>query len=64
MRCITADGFRGLPSPIGHLAIVAIAERLVADIPDACLEVVPGADHYLPLRAPDRLAELLLARLW
>ncbi|MEV5538866.1 alpha/beta fold hydrolase [Saccharopolyspora shandongensis] len=46
-----------------HPAIVAIAERLVADIPDARLEVVPGADHYLPLRAPDRLAELLLAHL-
>ncbi|MEU5848765.1 alpha/beta fold hydrolase [Saccharopolyspora shandongensis] len=38
-----------------HPAIVAIAERLVADIPDARLEVVPGADYYLPLRVLDRL---------
>ncbi|MFC5723590.1 alpha/beta fold hydrolase [Streptomyces gamaensis] len=46
-----------------HPEIAAIAERLTAEIPDAQGHVVPDADHYLPLRTPERLTELLLAHL-
>ncbi|MFE6060612.1 alpha/beta fold hydrolase [Streptomyces sp. NPDC056431] len=46
-----------------HPEIAAIAERLVADLPDAHGVTVPEADHYLPLRSPERLVELLLAHL-
>jgi hypothetical protein len=33
-------------------------------LPDAVLSghLVPGADHYLPLRTPEVLADLLLSR--
>jgi pimeloyl-ACP methyl ester carboxylesterase len=43
-----------------HPAIAAIAAVLAANIAGARAETVPGADHYLPLRAPRRLVELLL----
>ncbi|MFI6484337.1 alpha/beta fold hydrolase [Nonomuraea sp. NPDC050663] len=46
-----------------HPEIAVIAGRLVAGLPHAHGQVVAGADHYLPLRAPDRLAGLLLAHL-
>jgi pimeloyl-ACP methyl ester carboxylesterase len=46
-----------------HPEIAVIAERLVVDIPGACGETIPDADHYLPLRAPERLTELLLSHL-
>jgi pimeloyl-ACP methyl ester carboxylesterase len=46
-----------------HSAIGVIAERLVAAIPGARGTVVAEADHYLPLRTPERLAELLLTHL-
>ncbi|GIH15879.1 alpha/beta fold hydrolase [Rugosimonospora africana] len=46
-----------------HPEIAAIAERLVAGIPDACEVVVSNADHYLPLRSPQQLVELLLSHL-
>jgi 3-oxoadipate enol-lactonase len=46
-----------------HPEIATIARRLVAAIPGARLAVVPDADHYLPLRAPAPLADLLLAHL-
>lgn len=46
-----------------HPEIAAIADRLVADIPVARGVVVRDADHYLPLRSPERLLELLLAHL-
>ncbi|MFF2777131.1 alpha/beta fold hydrolase [Streptomyces sp. NPDC058052] len=46
-----------------HPEIAVIAERLVADIPAARGETVPDADHYLPLRTPERLTELLLSHL-
>ena len=36
-----------------------IAERIVADIPGARLEVVPGADHLPNMREPGRFNELL-----
>jgi pimeloyl-ACP methyl ester carboxylesterase len=44
-----------------HPEIGVIAGRLAAGIPGARREVVADADHYLPLRAPGRLLELLLA---
>jgi pimeloyl-ACP methyl ester carboxylesterase len=42
-----------------HPEIRVIARRLVEGIPGARLEVVAGADHYLPLRAPERLTEVI-----
>ncbi|MFD7032183.1 alpha/beta fold hydrolase [Streptomyces sp. NPDC059917] len=46
-----------------HPEIAVIAERLVADVPGARGASVPDADHYLPLRTPRRLAELLVTHL-
>ncbi|MFJ6617178.1 alpha/beta fold hydrolase [Kitasatospora sp. NPDC091335] len=46
-----------------HPEIAAIAERLAAGIPGARGHLVPDADHYLPLRTPERLTELLLTHL-
>jgi pimeloyl-ACP methyl ester carboxylesterase len=46
-----------------HPEIAAIAARLAADIPGARAHRVPAADHYLPLRTPERLTGLLLAHL-
>lgn len=43
-----------------HPEIGVIAGRLADGIPGARLEVVADTDHYLPLRAPGRLLELLL----
>lgn len=46
-----------------HPEIGVIAKRLVTDIPSARGQMIPNADHYLPLRAPGRLCELLLTHL-
>ncbi|WP_316522931.1 alpha/beta fold hydrolase [Kitasatospora brasiliensis] len=46
-----------------HPEIAAIARRLAADIPGARGHLVPGADHYLPLRTPEQLTTLLLNHL-
>lgn len=46
-----------------HPEIAVIAARLVTDIPGARGETIPDADHYLPLRAPERLTQLLLSHL-
>ncbi|MGW6919626.1 alpha/beta fold hydrolase [Kitasatospora sp. NPDC054939] len=46
-----------------HPEIGVIAERLATGIPDARAERIAGADHYLPLRTPARLTDLLLAHL-
>ncbi|MFE6131892.1 alpha/beta fold hydrolase [Streptomyces sp. NPDC056437] len=46
-----------------HPEIAVIAERLVTDIPRAWGEAIPDADHYVPLRTPERLTELLLSHL-
>lgn len=46
-----------------HPEIAVIADLLVAGIPGARGVVIPSADHYLPLRSPRRLAELLLEHL-
>ncbi|GGY22152.1 alpha/beta fold hydrolase [Streptomyces djakartensis] len=46
-----------------HPEIAVIAERLVDGIPGARGVTVPNADHYLPLRTPGRLTELLLSHL-
>jgi 3-oxoadipate enol-lactonase len=43
-----------------HPEIGVIACRLAEGIPGARLEIVAGADHYLPLRAPERLTEIIL----
>ncbi|MEV7603503.1 alpha/beta fold hydrolase [Kitasatospora sp. NPDC089797] len=46
-----------------HPEIAAIATRLGTGIPGARAHLLPGADHYLPLRTPERLTALLLAHL-
>jgi 3-oxoadipate enol-lactonase len=46
-----------------HPEIATIATRLVTAVGGAQLTVVPGADHYLPLRTPERLTDLLLTHL-
>jgi pimeloyl-ACP methyl ester carboxylesterase len=43
-----------------HSEIGVIARRLAAGIPGARLEIVAAADHYLPLRAPERLTEIIV----
>lgn len=45
-----------------HPEIGVIARRLAAGIPGAHLEIVAATDHYLPLRAPERLMEIILRR--
>ena len=45
-----------------HPEIGVIARLLAEGIPGARLEIVTGADHYLPLRAPERLAEIIVRR--
>ncbi|OIV35892.1 hypothetical protein BIV57_19215 [Mangrovactinospora gilvigrisea] len=46
-----------------HPEIGAIARRLAADLPHARAALIPDADHYLPLRTPERLVALLLEHL-
>lgn len=46
-----------------HPEISVIAKQLATDIPDARSQMTPDADHYLPLRTPERLTELLLEHL-
>ncbi|MFJ6564477.1 alpha/beta fold hydrolase [Streptomyces sp. NPDC091412] len=46
-----------------HPEIGVIAERLVARIPGARGQLIADADHYLPLRTPEPLTELLLTHL-
>ncbi|CAL9509371.1 Arylesterase [Nocardiopsis dassonvillei] len=46
-----------------HAEIGVIVRRLAGGIPGARGHLVPDADHYLPLRTPGRLAELLLEHL-
>lgn len=42
---------------------VALAHRLQAAIPDATLEIVPGARHFLPEDAPERVLATITALL-
>ncbi|MBV1850584.1 alpha/beta fold hydrolase [Catellatospora tritici] len=46
-----------------HPGIAAAAERLTTGIPDAKGHTIEGADHYLPLRTPQALLNVLLAHL-
>jgi 3-oxoadipate enol-lactonase len=43
-----------------HPEIGVIARRLAEGIPGARLEIVAGADHYLPLRTPERLTHIIV----
>ncbi|GAB2691065.1 alpha/beta fold hydrolase [Kitasatospora kifunensis] len=42
-------------------ALIAANEQIADRIPGCRLVVVPGADHYLPLRAPELIIETILA---
>jgi pimeloyl-ACP methyl ester carboxylesterase len=44
---------------LDHPMLHECAERIAGRIPACRTVVVPGADHLLPLRAPDRLAGLI-----
>jgi 3-oxoadipate enol-lactonase len=46
-----------------HPEIAVIADRLIAGLPCARGEMIRDADHYLPLRTPDRLTELITQHL-
>ncbi len=46
-----------------HPEIGAIARLLAAGISGAHTEIIPNADHYLPLRTPEHLTHLLLTHL-
>jgi 3-oxoadipate enol-lactonase len=43
--------------------ITDIGRHLAANIPRSVLEILPGADHMVPLRVPEQFTELLLAHL-
>jgi pimeloyl-ACP methyl ester carboxylesterase len=45
-----------------HPEIGVIARRLAEGISEARLEIVAWADHYLPLRAPERLTDIILGQ--
>jgi len=45
----------------GHPAMMRIAERLTAHIPDAKLETIDGGSHFLPATHPGDLAALVAA---
>jgi 2-succinyl-6-hydroxy-2,4-cyclohexadiene-1-carboxylate synthase len=61
------DRLRTLTVPATVLAgeddpkFVALAERLVAALPDAELVIVPGAGHGLPREAPEAIASAIAA---
>ncbi|MCC1494556.1 alpha/beta fold hydrolase [Cognatishimia sp. F0-27] len=40
---------------------IAMAEALVAAVPDASLTIVPGARHLTPLEVPDTVAEIIMS---
>jgi 3-oxoadipate enol-lactonase len=42
--------------------VAAGADAIASRIPGCRRIVVPGADHMLPLRVPDRLAEIILGQ--
>ncbi len=48
-------------SPEDRIFPIALAERLAATLPDARLERVPGARSFLPMDAPERVAERIAA---
>jgi 3-oxoadipate enol-lactonase len=54
-RCVLAIGDREYPM------VRDCGERIAASIPGCAVVVVPGADHLLPLRAPDALADIIRA---
>jgi pimeloyl-ACP methyl ester carboxylesterase len=50
-----------LADPADIVVPVDTARRLAGALPDACLQLVPGAGHHLPRRAPDTVAEAIAA---
>ena len=50
-----------LADPRDTLVPVETARRLARDLPDARLQLVQGAGHHLPRRAPDAVADAIVA---
>jgi pimeloyl-ACP methyl ester carboxylesterase len=50
-----------LADPADRLVPIGTARQLAKTLPDAQLQLVEGAGHHLPIRAPDRVAEALVA---
>jgi pimeloyl-ACP methyl ester carboxylesterase/uncharacterized membrane protein YbhN (UPF0104 family) len=50
-----------LADPKDTLVPVETARRLARDLPDARLQLVQGAGHHLPRRAPDAVADAIVA---
>jgi pimeloyl-ACP methyl ester carboxylesterase/uncharacterized membrane protein YbhN (UPF0104 family) len=50
-----------LADPHDTIVPVSTARLLVQSLPDACLQLVHGAGHHLPRRAPDTVAEAIVA---
>ena len=50
-----------LADPEDIVVPVDTARRLAGALPDACLQLVPGAGHHLPRRAPDAVADAITA---
>ena len=48
-------------SPDDRIFPLRLGERLAAELPDARLELVPGSRAFLPMDAPDRVAERIAA---
>jgi len=50
-----------LADPQDALVPVDTGRRLARALPDARLQLVPGAGHHLPTRAPDAVADAIAA---
>ena len=50
-----------LADPHDTIVPVGTARLLAQSLPDACLQLVHGAGHHLPRRAPDTVAEAIVA---
>jgi pimeloyl-ACP methyl ester carboxylesterase len=50
-----------LADPRDTLVPVETARRLARDLPDARLQLVEGSGHHLPRRAPDAVADAIVA---
>jgi pimeloyl-ACP methyl ester carboxylesterase len=55
------NGWDKLLAAADTLVPVDTARRLARDLPDARLQLVQGAGHHLPRRAPDAVADAMVA---
>jgi pimeloyl-ACP methyl ester carboxylesterase len=48
-----------LADPADQIVPIMTAQRLVSELPDACLRLISDAGHHLPRRAPGAVAEAI-----